>query len=229
MKVQWVGIEKLKPYWRNPRRRSEDSIRKIADSIAAFGWQQPIVVDKEFVVIIGHGRLEAAKLLEAKQVPVVVAASLSPEKVKALRLADNRTNRDSDWNIKLLAEEIEELRGLDVSLGLTGFTENDLRRIADDLDEGALEQIANGSEGDAPDLDNGKDPLGRRNGAGSNDAGDGQSEDALVTFSEVLTLVQRNVVNAAIQLAKQRERLERRGDALFHICELYLEEHDEKF
>jgi site-specific DNA-methyltransferase (adenine-specific) len=57
VKVEWVGIEKLKPYWRNPRRRSEDSIRKIADSIAAFGWQQPIVVDKEFVVIIGHLRV----------------------------------------------------------------------------------------------------------------------------------------------------------------------------
>jgi site-specific DNA-methyltransferase (adenine-specific) len=116
VKVQWVGIEELKPYGRNPRRRSEDSIRKIADSIAAFGWQQPIVVDKEFVVIIGHGRLEAAKLLGAKQVPVVVAGNLAPEKVKALRLADNRTNRDSDWEIGLLAQEIEELRGLDVQL-----------------------------------------------------------------------------------------------------------------
>lgn len=222
--MQWVGIEKLKPYWRNPRRRSEDSIRKIADSIAAFGWQQPIVVDKEFVVVIGHGRLEAAKLLEAKQVPVVIAGNLSPEKVKALRLADNRTNRDSEWDIGLLAQEIEELRGLDVQLiGQAGFTEDDLKRIADDLDESALEEIAEAEAGEDDD----PFPTGEANGA----PGDGSPTDGnpLVTFSEVLSFEQRNVVNAAIQLAKQRERLERRGDALFHICELYLEEHDEKF
>jgi hypothetical protein len=221
VKVQWVGIEKLKPYWRNPRRRSEDSIRKIADSIEAFGWQQPIVVDKEFVVIIGHGRLEAAKLLEAKQVPVVIAGGLAPEKVKALRLADNRTNRDSDWDIGLLAQEIEELRGLDVQLiGHAGFTEDDLKRIADDLDESALEKIA-GAEDDE------SFSTGQADSApGHEGPGDG---NPLVTFSEVLSFEQRNVVNAAIQLAKQRERLERRGDALFHICELYLEEHDEKF
>jgi ParB-like chromosome segregation protein Spo0J len=224
VKVQWVGIEKLKPYWRNPRRRSEDSIRKIADSIAAFGWQQPIVVDKEFVVIIGHGRLEAAKLLEAKQVPVVVASGLAPEKVKALRLADNRTNRDSDWDIGLLAQEIEELRGLDVQLiAHAGFTEDDLKRIADDLDESALEKIA-GAEASEDDEPFAPNQVGAAPGDGSPSDG-----NPLVTFSEVLSFEQRNVVNAAIQLAKQRERLERRGDALFHICELYLEEHDEKF
>jgi hypothetical protein len=224
VKVQWVGIDKLKPYGRNPRRRSEDSIRKIADSIAAFGWQQPIVVDKEFVVIIGHGRLEAAKLLEAKQVPVVVAGSLAPDKVKALRLADNRTNRDSDWDIGLLAQEIEELRGLDVQLiGQAGFTEDDLKRIADDLDESALEKIAGADAGE----DDEPFEAGQVHGT-PGDAGQGEG-NLLVTFSEVLSFEQRNVVNAAIQLAKQRERFERRGDALFHICELYLEEHDEKF
>ncbi len=224
MKVQWVGIEKLKPYWRNPRRRGAESVRKIADSISTFGWQQPIVVDKEFVVIIGHGRLEAAKLLEAKQVPVVVAGSLAPDKVKALRLADNRTNRDSDWDIGLLAQEIEELRGLDVHLiEHAGFTEDDLKRIADDLDESALEKIAGADTGE----DDEAFATGHVDGA-PGDAGSGDG-NPLVTFSEVLSFEQRNVVNAAIQLAKQRERFERRGDALFHICELYLEEHDEKF
>jgi site-specific DNA-methyltransferase (adenine-specific) len=224
LKVQWVGIEQLKPYGRNPRRRSEDSIRKIADSIAAFGWQQPIVVDKEFVVIIGHGRLEAAKLLGAKQVPVVVAGNLAPEKVKALRLADNRTNRDSDWEIGLLAQEIEELRGLDVQLvEQAGFTEDDLKRIADDLDESALEKIAGSKTGEDDEPFAGSLAHGA---PGDEGQGDG---NPLVTFSEVLSFEQRNVVNAAIQLAKQRERLARRGDALFHICELYLEEHDEKF
>jgi hypothetical protein len=223
-KGEWFGIEKLKPYWRNPRRRSEDSIRKIADSTAAFGWQPPIVVDKEFVVILGHGRLAAAKLLEAKQVPVGVAGNLAPDKAKALRLADNRTNRDRDWDIGLLAQEIEELRGLDVQLiGHAGFTEDDLRRIADGLDESALEKLA-GAE-------SGEDDEAFATGAAGDVPGDGSQGDGnpRATFSEVLSFEQRNVVNASIQLAKRRERLERRSDALFHICELYPEEHDESF
>lgn len=221
MKVKLVATEKLKPYGRNPRKRSPESVRKIADSIEGFGWQQPIVVDKGFVVIIGHGRLEAAKLLGHPKVPVQVATDLTPEQVKALRLADNKLHQDTDWEPQLLLSEIEELRKLEVDLTATGFSEDDLKRLADDIDELALEQIAGGEEpftGDQEEQDSiGGDDAG---------AGSGDSDEALVTLSEVLTLQQRNVVNAAIKLAKERERLERRGDALFHICEEYLEDND---
>jgi ParB-like chromosome segregation protein Spo0J len=221
MKVQLVARDKLKPYGRNPRRRSPESVRKIADSIEAFGWRQPIVVDKDFVVIIGHGRLEAAKLLGYAKVPVQVGTDLTPEQVKALRLADNKLNQSSEWESQLLMSEIEELRKLEVDLTATGFTEDDLKRLADDVDELALEQIAGGEEPFTGDQE-GQDSIGG-NDAG---AGSGDSDEALVTLSEVLTLQQRNVVNAAIKLAKERERLERRGDALFHICEQYLEDND---
>lgn len=226
MKVEQVAIEKVKPYWRNPRKRSPESVKKIADSIAAFGWQQPIVVDREYVVIIGHGRLEAAKLLEQKKVPVVVASNLTPEQVKALRIADNRLNRDSEWDAGLLLAEIGQLRAVDFTVALAGFTEDDLRRLADDVDERALEQIADTSGDDAPFT---ADEQERDSTSGGDAAGDSSgdgSEDALVTLSEVLTVQQRGVVNAAIKAAKQRERLERRGDALFHICEFYLEENN---
>lgn len=224
MKVQLVATDKLKPYGRNPRRRSPESVRKIADSIEAFGWQQPIVVDKDFVVIIGHGRLEAAKLLGYAKVPVQVATDLTPKQVKALRLADNKLNQGSEWEPQMLLSEIEELRKLEVDLPTTGFTEDDLRRLADDIDELALERIAGATGEDDPFTADQEGP----DSADLNDAGAGSADadEAFVTLSEVLTVRQRNVVNAAIRLAKERERLERRGDALFHICEQYLEETD---
>lgn len=225
MKVQLVATDRLKPYGRNPRKRNPESVRKIADSIEAFGWQQPIVVDKDFVVIIGHGRLEAAKLLGHAKVPVQVATDLTHEQVKVLRLADNKLHQDSEWEPQLLLSEIEELRKLEVDLTGTGFTEDDLKRLADDIDELALDQIAGAASGEEPFT---ADEEGQDSAGGSYGTGDGSEggDEALVTLSEVLTVQQRNVVNAAIKLAKEQERLERRGDALFHICEHYLEDSD---
>jgi ParB-like chromosome segregation protein Spo0J len=219
LNVQWIDIEKITPYWRNPRRRSADSIRKIADSIASFGWQQPLVVDKSNVLIIGHGRLEAAKLLEAKQVPVVVAGNLTTEKVKALRLADNRVNRESDWDLEQLAAEIEELRSLDIDLALTGFSADDVKRIADDLDVAQLEKIAGSADDPEPEdvtAEGGSDS----SSSGGGDEGDG----AQVTFSEVMSLRQRAVCNQAVKAYMKKHRIERRGDALFSILEESLEE-----
>jgi hypothetical protein len=222
LKVQLVELNQIKPYTRNPRKRTQDAIARLAASIKRYGWQQPIVVDRDFVVIIGHGRLEAAQLLGHKRVPVVVAKDLTPEKARALRLADNRLNRDSDWNMALLTQEIEELRGLDIPLEMAAFTDDDLKRIADDMDEASLEQLA-GEAGGEPV---GGHPDSPEEGAGGcGNGAEGAGEDSLVTFSEVLTVAQRNVINAAINLAKQRERLERRGEALFRICDFYLEEH----
>ena len=100
----------------------------IANSIKRFGFQQPIVIDKNKVVIIGHGRLMAAKQLKLEKVPVVLAEDLSEEDVKALRLADNKTN-ESDWLSDLLDEELAELAidgidmtqfGFDLGDGLPG-------------------------------------------------------------------------------------------------------------
>ncbi len=202
-------------------KRTQGAIARLAASIKNYGWKQPIVVDKNLVIVIGTGRWEAAQLLGHKRVPVVVAKDLTPEKARALRIADNKLNRDSDWDVELLAQEIEELRGLDVPLEMTAFTDDDLKRITDDMDEASLEQLA-GDAGGGADHDEGS-PGDGEGGSGGDGAGEG-GEDSLVTFSEVLTVAQRNVVNAAISLVKRRERLERRGDALFRICDFYLEE-----
>ena len=90
MKVEQWKIGDVKPYGNNPR-RNDDAVEKVANSIREFGFQQPIVVDSEGVVIVGHTRLKAAQSLGMEEVPVVVAADLTDEQVKAYRLADNKT------------------------------------------------------------------------------------------------------------------------------------------
>lgn len=116
MKVEYKDPNTLIPYSKNAKQHPQKQIDHIANSIKRFGWQQPIVVDKDNVVIIGHGRLLAAKQLLLESVPVVQADDLSPEDVKALRLADNKLN-ESEWLGDLLDQELAELaiEGLDMS------------------------------------------------------------------------------------------------------------------
>ena len=110
-----TDINTIKPYDRNPRIISEDAISKVKESLENFGWQQPIVVDKDNVIIVGHTRYRAAQELHLDKVPVVTA-DLSQEKVKAYRIADNRTNEEAEWDDELLALEIKELEMKDFDL-----------------------------------------------------------------------------------------------------------------
>jgi DNA modification methylase len=93
----------------------------VAASIQEFGWRQPIVIDREGVIICGHTRLLAARKLGLDQIPVHVAENLSPAQVRAYRLMDNRSHEEAEWDMELLAPELEELRSLDIDLKLTGF------------------------------------------------------------------------------------------------------------
>src|ERR1035437_2760445 len=114
-------IEKPIDYPQNARKWSKFAISKVASSIKAFGWRQPIVVDSEGVIVIGHLRRAAGRSLGMAECPVHVAADLSPAKIRALRLADNRTNQEADWDMEMLATEFGELKALDFDLSLTGF------------------------------------------------------------------------------------------------------------
>ncbi len=117
MKIEITEISKIKPYDLNAKRHPKKQIRQIAASIQEFGFNQPIVVDKQGVIIVGHGRYEAAKLLDMEEVPVMVV-NLSEMRAKAYRLADNKLN-ESEWDMKLA---VEELKGLTEPLfELTGF------------------------------------------------------------------------------------------------------------
>lgn len=103
-----VDITKIKPYNKNAKKHPKDQVAKIAASIKEFGFRQPLVVDKDYNIIVGHGRYEAAKLIGLKELPCIVADNLSPEQIKAYRLADNKLN-ESDWDMELVLEDYQEL------------------------------------------------------------------------------------------------------------------------
>lgn len=125
MKIDNVNIDSVIPYANNPRNNS-DAVDKVAASIQAFGWQQPIVVDENMVVIVGHTRLLAAKKLGLDEVPVQVADKLTEGQAKAYRLADNRTNEYASWDIKMLGIELCDLDDLGFDLDLTAFNNKQL-------------------------------------------------------------------------------------------------------
>lgn len=125
-----MKINELKPYSRNAKKHSKQQIDLIAKSIKEFGFRQPIVIDKNKEIIIGHARLEAAKQLGLKDVPVIDAGDLSPQQTKALRLADNKLAELAQWDIDLA---IEELKGLDDNLfDLTGFDREQIESISNE-------------------------------------------------------------------------------------------------
>jgi DNA modification methylase len=136
MQIETVGIGSVIPYARNPR-RNDAAISKVAASLQEFGWRQPIVVDDDMVVVVGHTRLEAARSLGMGEVPIHVAAGLTPEQIKAYRLADNRVGEEAEWDHELLRLELGELEGMDFSLDLTGFDSDELLELmADPFEEG---------------------------------------------------------------------------------------------
>lgn len=133
MKVEDWSIGKVTPYDKNPR-NNDDAVDATANSIKEFGWQQPIVVDKDGVIIVGHTRLKAAKKLGLKEVPVTVAKNLTAQQVKAYRLADNKTGELADWDTDMLNIGLDELTQIDMSK--FGFNFDIVEPIDDeDMDE----------------------------------------------------------------------------------------------
>lgn len=130
MQVVYLPPGDLVPYEKNAKQHPPEQIEHIANSIKRFGWQQPIVVDRDNVVIIGHGRLLAAKELMLDQVPVVYADQLSEDDVKALRLADNKTN-ESGWIDSLLAEELAELDIAGIDMSQFGFALGEIGELTE--------------------------------------------------------------------------------------------------
>jgi DNA modification methylase len=130
MQVQMRDIRTIKPYDNNPR-FNDAAVDAVANSIKEFGFRQPIVVDEDYVIIVGHTRYKAALKLGLKKVPVHVAKGLKPEQAKAYRLADNQTATLSHWNEDLLTVELAALQKMDFNLDLTGFSAEDIMRYLD--------------------------------------------------------------------------------------------------
>ena len=119
--IQTVDIDRLIPYVNNAKVHSEDQITKIASSIREFGFVNPVLIDKEFNIIAGHGRVMAAKKLKLKEVPCLFIEGLSEAQRKAYILADNRLGELADWDMELVQSELETLQELDFDIDLTGF------------------------------------------------------------------------------------------------------------
>lgn len=137
MEVIERKLSEITPYENNPR-HNDEAVDKVAASLEEFGWQQPIVVDQDGVIIAGHTRLKAAQKLGLKTAPVVVASDLTDEQVRAYRLADNKTAEIAGWNFDLLDAELAEIGRIDMSL--FGFDMNEfLKRSGmdayDEIDE----------------------------------------------------------------------------------------------
>jgi ParB-like nuclease domain len=141
--IEWIVIEAVKPNRRNTRVHSKKQIRQIANSIAAFGFLTPILIDEEGTIIAGHGRYEAARLLGLKQIPAIRVQDLSQTKRRALALADNKIAENAGWNRELLAAELPELAELliedGLSIDITGFAPVDIDQLIVDFEEKAFD------------------------------------------------------------------------------------------
>jgi DNA modification methylase len=126
--IELRDIDKVIPYENNPR-INDQAVDAVVQSIKDYGWRQPIVVDADGVVIVGHVRLKAARKLGLARVPVHVAADLPPEKVKAYRIGDNKTGELAEWDLPALRIELSELQAASVDLTTLGFGDEELAAL----------------------------------------------------------------------------------------------------
>ena len=141
MTIQMMKTSEIKPYENNPR-KNDEAVDEVANSIKAFGFKNPIIVDKDMVIIAGHTRLKAALKLGLTMVPVIVAEDLSPDQANALRLADNKTAEIAKWDKKKLEEELKQINWEILGINMTDVGFDDIfasefqEVVDDDFDEG---------------------------------------------------------------------------------------------
>ncbi|MBL0869346.1 MAG: DNA modification methylase [Phycisphaerales bacterium] len=128
MNIELRDIDSLKPYDKNPR-QNDSAVEAVAQSLRTYGFRQPIVVDGDGVIVVGHTRWKAARRLGLKQIPVHVARDLTPEQAKAYRLADNQTATIAEWDLGLLRAELVELKDLNIDIGQLGWEADELREL----------------------------------------------------------------------------------------------------
>lgn len=158
MKITDVKIEDIIPYHDNPR-VNEDAINVVKKSLEEFGFQQPLVLDKDNTIIVGHTRYAAATELGYKEIPCFIADNLNEEKIKAYRIMDNKSAEYASWNYGLLTKEMTDLLESNYDLEFTGFTDKEIQDLGLDFD---LEEYADDAlvdEDEAPEIV--KDPISK--------------------------------------------------------------------
>lgn len=138
--MQLVQLEKLVPYINNARTHSPEQIKKLRSSLREFGFINPVIIDRDYGVIAGHGRILAAKEENMKEVPCVFADHLNEAQKKAYIIADNRMAMDAGWDEELLRIEIESLQAESFDIGLTGFDEKEIADLFSDRKEAEIEE-----------------------------------------------------------------------------------------
>jgi hypothetical protein len=144
--VETWPIERLRPYERNSRRHSPEQIGQIAASIRQWGWTMPILAADDGMVLAGHGRLAAGKLLGFTEVPVIVARGWTDQQKRAYVIADNRLTDASDWDDEMLRLELADLVEGGFEIALTGIAEDELSKLSVGVAE--LEQMPELPDGD---------------------------------------------------------------------------------
>lgn len=160
--MQLVPLSKLVPYINNARTHSPEQITKLRSSLREFGFVNPVIIDRDYGIIAGHGRVMAAKEEGIEEVPCVFVDYLTEAQKKAYIIADNRFAQDAGWDEELLRIEIEALQGMDFDVGLTGFNDDEIADLFagddkpeaedDDFDlSAALEKASLGISGQSAD------------------------------------------------------------------------------
>jgi DNA modification methylase len=146
--VEMWAVDRPKPYEKNPRMISPEAIQKTARSIKEYGWRQPIVVDENDEILVGHTRLLAAKSLGAEEVPVHVAEGLNEKQKRGYRIADNRTGTETQWDFPMLTTELEWLNDAEFDLTLTAFDPGEINGfLSYDENENPYDAYADGEKG----------------------------------------------------------------------------------
>ena len=147
MDVKEIATDKVIPYARNPR-RNDAAVSAVAASIREFGFRQPIVVDEDMTVLVGHTRLKAAQALGLAKVPVHIAKGLTESQRKAYRIADNKLNDLAVWDDEMLALELVDLQNARYDLTLTGFGEDELTKLLNEVAEVEFGALPDGPKSD---------------------------------------------------------------------------------
>jgi ParB-like chromosome segregation protein Spo0J len=128
MNIEEVAVQDIVPYEKNPKEHPQAQIKKLASIIREYGFLVPVLIDKSNVIISGHCRYEASKVLGLEVVPVIRAEHLTETQIKAFRIADNRI-AESGWSEDLLLDELNQLKDLNFDINLTGFSVADLDKM----------------------------------------------------------------------------------------------------
>ena len=125
LNIVYKKISELKEYDKNPR-KNDKAVEAVANSIQSFGFKVPIIIEPDGTIVAGHTRVKASKKLGIDEVPCIIASDLSPDQLKAFRIADNKTAELADWDLDLL---VEELKGIEMDMEQFGF--DDLEKLLD--------------------------------------------------------------------------------------------------